>query len=253
MILVRPQVTVADVAVQMADRRVNHLVASEHTSHYLPLIGEKLARGGIFGMERILPAETSITYRRLESYPERCKALDDLATFAKRKRLRGRLRENACAIMEELLMNAMYQAPVNEYGDRYFENLTPKARLKRRTPRPVSVRYACHDKRMFICVRDRYGSLARDTFSQYLTRCVATGAEPERKRLGAGLGLYLVTSHAAELWINVLPGGVTEFVCVLEHQRDASTGMRGFFLHDSASPTKPLRSRTGLQPSILHH
>jgi hypothetical protein len=37
----------------------------------------------------------------------------------------------------------------------------------------------------------------------------------EEKRLGAGLGLYLITSTVRGLIINILPGMVSEFICVI--------------------------------------
>ena len=61
-VLVVPTLDVNEVALRLADPRVNHLLRQPNVYEQLRHIGEKLATGGIFGMERILPAESNIVY-----------------------------------------------------------------------------------------------------------------------------------------------------------------------------------------------
>ncbi len=69
---------------------------------------------------------------------------------------------------------------------------------------------------MYISVRDRFGSFRREDFARYMLRCVILDAPIEEKKLGAGLGLYLIAATTTEFVINILPGSVSEFICMLE-------------------------------------
>ena len=215
-VVVPPKMTVESVALHVQDPRVNHLLRKPADLDQLSKVADKLATGAIFGLERYLPEKCDIVYRRLQSYKERCAVVDELSDFVKKKRLRGSIKRAAPQVAEELLMNAMYQAPIDEEGERVFADITPSARLRRRTPRPVSIRWAVHSRALYLAVRDRFGSLARADLVQYLLRCSTQTNQIERKKLGAGIGLYLIASTVSRMLINLLPGGVTEFICTFE-------------------------------------
>lgn len=219
-VVIMPALDVLKVATSMLDRRINHLLCRPVARQDIAAISTKLATGAIFGMERYLPPQVELVYRRLSSYRERCDVLEELDAFMKRKRLRGAIRRSGMRVGEELLMNAMYQAPVDENGDRIFADVSPRARLRRRTPKPVSMRYGVHGSSLYLSVRDRYGSLDREDLVNYLYRCSTSEQQIEQKQLGAGLGLYLITSTVSRMIVNLLPGGVTEFICVLEPTRE---------------------------------
>ncbi|MCC6749336.1 MAG: hypothetical protein IT371_16855 [Deltaproteobacteria bacterium] len=214
--LLLPELDVAGVARRMQDPRINHLFAQPMGVHELRAFGEKLATGAIFGLERLLPDQATVQYQRLSSYPGRLRVLSELEDFVTRQRLRSRVRLEASRVAEEMLMNAMYQAPVDNEGRRVYADVECKARIKRRTPRPVSIRYATHDGNLYLCVRDRYGSFHREDLARYLLRCATTTQQIEDKKLGAGLGLYIIASSVSRLEINMLPGSVTEFIGVVE-------------------------------------
>lgn len=204
------------VANHMRDARVNHFLASPASPQNLRVVVEKLDTGAIFGLGWYLDDEEDVRYVSLRSFEQRRDALDDLETFAREARLRGRVRRLAGQVVEELLMNAMYQAPVDPAGRRVFEEVEPAERVRERSPQPVSLRYTVRDGSLYVSVRDRFGSLQRDTLAHYLLRCTTEEVQMEQKQLGAGLGLYIVASTASQVMVNILPGELTEIICVLE-------------------------------------
>ena len=109
----------------------------------------------------------------------------------RKARLRSSLRRNAVQVTEELLMNAMYQAPVDEAGVRIYADIEPRLRIRRKTPRPVSLRYAIHNKCFYISVRDRFGTLTKETVLRYIHKCLHSRQQIDGKTLGAGLGLVV--------------------------------------------------------------
>lgn len=225
-VLLMPGLDIPWVSYYMQNPQVNHFLTSPVSVKDLQDVIDKLATGAIFGLDRYLPAQAEICYRRISSFKERCDALDEIDVFTRQHRLRGHIRRSAVPVAEELLMNAMYQAPINTRGKRIFEDVEPRVRIRRRTPRPVSLRYAAHNGSFYLSIRDRFGSFRRKDLATYLLRCVTENTQIEEKRLGAGLGLYLVSSTATRFVINVLPGSVAEFICILEPPTSSGTQLK---------------------------
>ena len=113
--------------------------------------------------------------------------------------MRRQVRTAIGAVCEELLMNALYDAPVDEDGKPIFAEVDPHDRTETRSPRPVSIRYAATDELFAVAVRDRFGRLAKNTILAYIEKCIHSPNQIDRKTYGAGLGLYLVANAAATL------------------------------------------------------
>jgi hypothetical protein len=112
-------------------------------------------------------------------------------------------------VAEELVMNALYNAPA-EAG--YFD--APVLRTDDVTlpvDRACEISYGLHEGNAFIRVRDPFGSLRRERVIQVLARCLDTaGAALDESRGGAGLGMCRVFSTATTIAITVLPGRLTD-------------------------------------------
>jgi len=65
-------------------------------------------------------------------------------------------------------------------------------------------------------VRDAFGTLERATVLRFLHKCLHSEQQIDRKAGGAGLGLYLITNSATDVYFNVLPGVATEAVCAFD-------------------------------------
>ena len=215
-VVLLPSLDVRWVAYYMSDQRVNHFLCSPCSPEDLRTVAGKLESGAIFGLRWYLDSSVDVQYRQIRSYKQRRVALDEIEAFTRDHRLRGRIRRMAAQVTEELLMNAMYQAPVDRQGRRVFEEVEPHQRIRRRTPLPVSLRFAAQDGALYISVRDRFGSFQRQKLGHYLLRCSTEEVQIEDKALGAGLGLYIVSSTSSRIMINVFPGKLSEFICVLE-------------------------------------
>jgi hypothetical protein len=214
-ILRHPKLSPAIAARYLQDPRVNHLLQGPASDENLAIVVHKLASGAIFGLDWYLPPQANVEYRRINSYRGRCEAIEELEVRLKEARMRASLSRATVRVVEELLMNAMYQAPVDDEGNKVFADVDPRQRIRKKTPRPVSLRYALHNQRVFLCVRDRFGTFRRDDLARCLLRCTTSEVQIENKKLGAGLGLYLIASTVDHLVVNILPGMVSEFICVL--------------------------------------
>ena len=229
--IVTPRATLSDLTVYLRDDRVNHVVVGDELDHGVFVTAQKLLTGDIFGIEKYLPSVTEVHYARLRDFEGRGRAIDTVLEFAEQAKMRRQVRSAIGQVCEELLMNALYDAPVDADGKPVFADIDPHDRRDMPTPRPVSIRYAVTDTTFAVAVRDRFGRLAKNTILSYIEKCIHSPDQIDRKTYGAGLGLYLVANAAASYVVNVAHGIATEVVCTFD--RGAKTPLRlvGVFVH----------------------
>jgi len=229
--VVTPHATLSDLTAYLRDDHVNHVVVGDELDQGVLVTAQKLLTGDIFGIEKYLPVGTPVHYARLRDFEGRGKAIDTVLGFAEEAKMRRQVRNAIGQVCEELLMNALYDAPVDAEGRQVFADVDPHERTRTRSPRPVSIRYAATDEIFAVAVRDRFGRLAKNTILSYIEKCIHSPNQIDRKTYGAGLGLYLVANAAASYIVNVAYGIATEVVCTFD--RGAKTPLRlvGVFVH----------------------
>jgi hypothetical protein len=229
--VVAQQAQLGDLTQYLRDPRVNHVIVGEELDRGVYVTAQKLLTGDIFGIEKYLPEGTDVHYVRLRDFEGRSRAIDTVLEFAEGAKMRRQVRTAIGQVCEELLMNALYDAPVDEQGQQIFAEIDPHDRTKSRSPRPVSIRYAATDTLFAVAVRDRFGRLAKNTILAYIEKCLHSPVQIDRKTYGAGLGLYLVANAAASYVVNVAYGIATEVVCTFDRGAKAPLRLVGMFVH----------------------
>jgi hypothetical protein len=181
----------------------------------LTYVSSKLVRGDVFGLSKVMPWGVHIHSQLVNTHEDRTQALASTVQFAKGMGVRGKYREAIELVVDELLMNALYNAPVGPDGP-LFSNVAPKDRSDLRLERPAILQMACDGSRFAVGIRDSFGSLKKDTILAYIERCLVSTDQIQRKTSGAGLGLYLVANNVTEFIANLLPGTATEIICVFD-------------------------------------
>jgi hypothetical protein len=251
--IVTPKASLSDLTHYLRDARVNHVVVGDELDHGVFVTAQKLLTGDIFGIEKYLPAGTPVHYARLSDFEGRGKAIDTVLAFAEEAKLRRQVRTAIGAVCEELLMNALYDAPVDAEGNSVFANIDPRERTTMRTPRPVSIRYAATEDKFAVAVRDRFGRLAKNTILSYIEKCIHSPNQIDRKTYGAGLGLYLVANAAASYVVNVASGIATEVVCTFDRGAKSPLRLVGVFVHPGGAEQLkqgPTPETAAAQPEI---
>ena len=229
--VVVPQAGLTDLTRLLHDRRINHVIVGEELDRGVYVTAQKLLTGDIFGIEKYLPEGTPVHYLRLNDFEGRSRAIDAILDFAQGARIRRTIRTAIGSVCEELLMNALYDAPVDEFGNQVFAEIDPHDRTKTRSPKPVSIRYAATETQFAVAVRDRFGRLAKNTILSYINKCLTSTDQIDRKTYGAGLGLYLVANAAASYVVNVAFGIATEVVCTFDRTSKVPLRLVGVFIH----------------------
>lgn len=126
----------------------------------------------------------------------------------------SRQASNIAQLADELIMNAMYDAPVDEKGQ-------PKYAHRRKEPiqllpheRPT-FGYGSDGTRIVIAVADPFGGLTREAVFGGLHRSLTTG-RMDTSGGGAGLGMMLIHQAAKVVFFDVIPGAKTQVTAVLE-------------------------------------
>jgi hypothetical protein len=134
-------------------------------------------------------------------------------------------------LAHELIMNAMYGAPIDAEGrPKYAADRKAELALAP-AERPI-LRAGTDGTRCVVQVRDPFGRLAREHVLDGLQRGLA-GGEQDRSGGGAGLGMLVCHNAASALFFDVARDRHTEVTAVLEldlNQRELRTQARSLHL-----------------------
>ena len=204
---------------QRSDKLAGVLVQAQMRPGDLAAMATRLLAGDIFGLEKLVPWGTRVYSTLVGDYQEKSLCISQLMEFAELMGVRRKYRDSIERCLDEMLMNALYDAPVDEHGKPVFADIPTKSRIGLRMEQKVVVQYACDGTTFAISVRDSFGGLERGTILRYLHKCLHSEQQIDRKTGGAGLGLYFIASSASRFLVNVLPGVATE--CVVTHDLDS--------------------------------
>jgi hypothetical protein len=201
---------------QSSDRVAGMMVAEDFDMKLLSAMATRVLAGDIFGLEKHVPWGAQIHSYLVGDYQEKSLCIAQVSEFAETMSVRRKYRESIEQCLDEMLMNALYDAPVDEQGRPIFSEIPTKTRISLRVEQKVVVQYACDGKQFVVGVRDAFGTLDRATVLRYLHKCLHSDQQIDRKAGGAGLGLYLITNSSTGVYFNVLPGVATEAVCTFD-------------------------------------
>jgi PEGA domain len=218
MIAILPRSNLAAVVdIMQASAAVAGLMVADHfDTTLLSAMATRVLAGDIFGLEKHIAWGAQIHSFLVGDYQEKSLCISQISEFCEMMSVRRKYRESIEQCLDEMLMNALYDAPVDEHGRPIFSEIPTKTRISLRVEQKVVVQYVCDGKQFAIAVRDSFGTLDRATVLQYLHKCLHSEQQIDRKVGGAGLGLYLITNSSSAVFFNVLPGVATEAVCTFD-------------------------------------
>ncbi|MDB4955305.1 MAG: response regulator receiver protein [Myxococcales bacterium] len=186
--------------------------------HPMPVLAEeltitvhKLIRNDLFGAEKYLLWGTDLHARTLTRSTQRA---DIVASVAEAVRARGqsaRVASMAMLVTDELLSNAVHNAPVDGDGVHFRKDVTRDTEIELDARHQVRLRWGCDARYLAIEVTDQFGSLDRDTILRALAKndVRETGG-------GAGMGIALSYRSCDHLVFNLSPGKRTEIIALID-------------------------------------
>ena len=117
----------------------------------------------------------------------------------------------AMLVTDELLSNAVHNAPVDASGAHYRRDLARDSELELDEAHQVGLRWGCDARYLAIEVTDRFGSLDRDTILESLGK-----NDVRDEGGGAGMGITLAYRSCDHLVFNLAPGYRTEIIALID-------------------------------------
>jgi hypothetical protein len=189
----------------MLEAPVSHLVGDPYGAD-LGITSEKLVSGDLFGLEKYLAAGSKIGERVVANDSEKRVVIGEVCAWAEAIGARTPIVHRMASVVDELLMNALHDAP---------RESKPVIDTEAHEKRAI-LRWACDDNNIAVSVGDAFGALRQRDVIGHVRRARDERGRPELDEHGAGLGLYLVLANVASLIVNVDPGRRTEVVCLFD-------------------------------------
>lgn len=152
----------------------------------------------------------------IRSSERRGARMDTIADYARELGASSSLAERIRDVAEELVTNAIYDAPAEKKGEP--ADRTKPVRLSR--DKACQLTYGAARQTFYLRVRDQYGTLKRKRLLSVLDRCAArTDVDFDTTSGGAGLGMWRIFSAASLILVRVTPGKHTDFLVGVDIQR----------------------------------
>lgn len=177
----------------------------------------KIIDGKMGGIEDYLDPRSKITRLDVVDYGLRNAYLDQVHAFADSLKCFPDFADMVSTVTWELLMNAMFDAPVDrKTGKKKYAHLSRNQNLRMADDERVQLAFGSDEHSFAVSVRDTFGALTRDTVVSSLVRCSRAGADQIRDGdAGAGVGLYLLFNSISQINFDIQPGQSTEVIFVV--------------------------------------
>jgi PEGA domain len=217
-IAVIPRANLAAVVelLQSSDRVAGVMVAEGFAPGRLAAMAMRVLADELPGLEHGMAPGTPIQSRTVGDHREASRCMSQISEFIDQAKVPRKHRASIEQCVDEMVMNALYDAPVDAQGNHLFAGIPTRTRITMRTEQRVVVQYACDGKQLAVSVRDAFGTLERATVLRYLHKCLHAEQQIDRKAGGAGLGLYLMVNASTAVTFHVLPGIATEARCLFD-------------------------------------
>ena len=175
----------------------------------------------------------STTEAVVQSTGDKDEALDAVMQLAAALELSDEKKRRIEVATEELLLNAIYDAPRDAAGTAVHAKLDRRTPVKLGPGEQVKLHYGCDGRNFVVSVADCFGALERGNIERSLGKLL----DPQRARptpgtSGAGLGLMLTYGAANQLIAHAVAGRFTEVTAVMHVSGSNRTALaRGSALH----------------------
>lgn len=186
--------------------------------HPMPVLGEeltvtvqKLIRGDLFGCEKYLLWGTELNTHTITRASQRARLVEQIADDVRARGQSARVASMARLVADELISNAVHNAPVDRDGQHFRKELPRDGEIELDDKHAVRLRWGSDARYLALEVCDQFGSLDRDTILKSLAKNAVSDVGA-----GAGMGLALSYRSCDHLVFNLSPGKRTEIIALID-------------------------------------
>jgi len=219
-------------------RYINHIVSRNvedraTTIRYILTAIGKLLNKDLFGLEKYLMWGAEIQNSVISHSAQREELREEMTAHFRKVGIRSTVLDRVNLAAEEMLMNAVYDAPVDSNGNHLFNHISRKEEVSLEKHQCSVFSYASDGVMIAVSVKDPFGSLTKEIIVDYLLSCYnnQAGSMNENKG-GAGRGLHLMLEAADLTIFNVKKGVSTEVISLfyVEQRRESNPAFHYFFI-----------------------
>ncbi|MGE0403136.1 MAG: hypothetical protein AB7T06_40895 [Kofleriaceae bacterium] len=177
----------------------------------LTITAEKLIRNDIFGAEKYLLWGTDIKETIITRGSQRGELVHSLSAEIKSRGQSARVASMAMLVADELISNAIHNAPRDAAGVFYRRELPRDQELELDERHRVTYRWGCDARYLAVEVTDTFGSLDRETILAALAK-----SNVRETGEGAGMGISLAYRSCDHLVFNLAPGKRTQIIGLID-------------------------------------
>lgn len=195
------------------------IVPRDHVSSDEDLVVavQSATRGPAFDWRGLVGSPREIASRAILGSSDRDPALEELDAWfgahGVRQRLRGILKDAT----DELITNAVYDAPVDDRGVPLYASWDRRRTVVLAPSHRGGLEMAVAPGRAAVAIADPFGALPLTTVRRYLNKGLRGGLDQiDAKRGGAGLGLTRTFERVDHLVVNIVRGQRTRVAVAVE-------------------------------------
>ena len=182
---------------------------------------QKIIRKDYFGLEKYFLPGTQVFSRQITGSSDRESLNTEVMKYAEQLRLGNYISKLLFSITEELIMNAVYDAPL---AAGRIDPETQDSKTVELAEEDQSTLFYGFDGDIFgVCLVDPFGALTKRKLFTYLKKVLDRDNSSkiiDSKRGGAGLGLFKILYSSHAVLCNVRPKKKTEVIALIDvHQQ----------------------------------
>lgn len=174
----------------------------------------KIMTKDLWGLEKYLHWGVEVRFFPVTSSEKRDDLIDELEEYMDRLGIRRTIKGRVISVTEELLMNAIYDAPADKDGKAKYNHLNRTVPVELPQDEHGQLKFACDGNLFAVSVEDPFGRLDKKIIFDYLKDCYGGHETVHQDKGGAGHGLYQIMETCDLLVINVKPSVKTEVICI---------------------------------------
>lgn len=188
---------------------------------FMEELGATLARlsgEALFGLHRHLPWGSRLLSTTVTSSAQKEALFDRIESYMADIGVRGRLVRRLHDVADEMLMNAVYDAPIDRATGEHIYAALPRTTRVDLPPGSRPIFGYGSDGRVFaMSITDPFGGLTPEILKRYIAKGLRRGDDQiDEKAGGAGLGLYFLFQSLNSLTLYLEPGKRTEVVGLVD-------------------------------------
>jgi hypothetical protein len=133
----------------------------------------------------------------------------------------SQIKDSLSQLINELLYNAIFNAPTDGEGDQQFRDQDRKEHVYLDEGKEATLKIYNTVDKVFTAVVDYYGSITKEVIDAHISK-----NEVSDKSGGAGIGLSLIYNNSHELIFVVEPGEQTEVISVINKYKRFKQNMK---------------------------